>query len=145
MTCQLRLALVVICWILWTYSRIRSVLFEGWWNLGAVVPFVPQVDLHIKIEHMSFLFERLVLRVTPCWIDSYISTCVFRAFLNHWQLLLICPLLVLKIVQNVLIFLFLFFLDIYLRVFVAGSSEAAILVVVLVLGGQIVYAVESHS
>lgn len=91
MTSQFLLALVGICWVLRTYSGIRPALLESWYcsdcsflnYLGAFVAIVPQGDLHVKIEHMSFLFERLVLRVAPSWIHRYVSTCGgFRAFLN---------------------------------------------------------------
>lgn len=147
---QFLLALVVICWILRTYSRIGPILFERGHlrDLGTLVTIVSQVDLHVKIEDMAFLFERLVLRVAPCRIDGYIgslSSGVFRTFLNDWQLLLECPLLVLKIVQYVKIFLIFVFLSIHFRVFVAGGSEATILVIILVLRGQIVLAMESYS
>lgn len=106
MTGQFLLALVVVCWILRTYSWVRPILFERWHlrNLGTLVTSASQVDLHVKIEDVAFLFERLVLRVAPCRIDGYIGGLyrgVFRTFLNDGQLLLECPLLVLKIVQYV--------------------------------------------
>lgn len=71
------LALVVICWILWSDSRIWPTLFEGMLLSWAFVPIVSQVYLHIKIEHMPFLLERLVLRVAPGRIDGDIGTVDF--------------------------------------------------------------------
>ena len=126
------LALVVICWVLWTHSRIRPALFERLDDFSSVVS---KINLHVKIKHGPLLLERLVLRIASCRIHGNFCGChipVGPFSLSYREFLLQYTLLILKVVQNILISLFFDFLGVQVRVCIAGGSKSTILVIILV-------------